>query len=246
MLITPISLPTSMIVPTDATTIQPKIMADDNIFNLSGTSLTPNRQDDWHVPMAAPTTITCIHAAEGAAITKAGELLDNKAKNWSSWSQSMALLFKLFGVREYVMGKVTCPDPKDDPESAENWAYNDTFAQLLITSNISPMEKVHTNGCPTSNRMWLSLQSMHKSKSHLILTMHLCTLMNTTAAEEDNIPEHITKLKQCWDQLSLFGDTNYCVSKFLFKRIITSSLPESWDQFCRERYSRPPVSATNP
>jgi len=192
---------------------------------------TLNRQDDWHVPMAAPTTITCIHAAEGATVTKAGEFLDNKAKNWSSWSQSMALLFKLFGVQEYVMGKVTCPDPKDDPESAENWAYNDTFTQLLITSNISPTEKVHTNGCPTSNYMWLSLQSRHESKSHLILTTHLCTLMNTTAAEEDNIPEHIAKLKQCWDQLSLFSDTNYCVSKFLFKQIIAFSLPESWDQF---------------
>ena len=82
-----------------------------------------------------------------------------------------------------------------------------------------------------SNHMWLSLQSMDESTSHLILTTHLCTLMNTTAAEGDNIIEHISKLKQCWDQLSLFGDTNYRISKFLFKCIIASSLPESWDQY---------------
>jgi len=188
-------------------------------------------QQDWHAPMQTPSTITCIHAAKGAAVTNSGKILDNQHKNWSAWSQSMALLFKLFKVQEYVLGKITCLDSNNDPVGAENWGYNDTFAQLLITSNIAPMERVHTNGCPTSNRMWLSLQSMHESISHLILTTHLCTLMNTTVAEDDNIPEHISKLKQCWDQLSLFGDTNYRVSEFLFKRIITSSLPESWDQY---------------
>jgi len=98
-------------------------------------------------------------------------------------------------------------------------------------SNIAPSERVHTNGCPTSNHMWLSLQSMHKSTLHLILTTHLCTLMNTTVAEGDNIIEHISKLKQGWDQLSLFGNMNYRVSKFLFKHIIASSLLESWDQY---------------
>jgi len=221
-----------MYIPNDTLTTQPEIMAeDDNIFNLPETSLAPSHQDNWHVPMVAPTTIACIHAAEGAAVTKAGELLDSKAKNWSGWLQSMALLFKLFGIQEYVQGKITCPDPKDDPESAENWTYNDTFTQLLITSNISVKERVHTNGCTSAHRMWLSLQSMHESKSHLVLTTHLRTLMNTVAAEDDNITEHLTKLKHCWDQLSLFRDKNYHMSEFLFKRIIASSLPESWDQF---------------
>ena len=64
-----------------------------------------------------------------------------------------------------------------------------------------------------------------------MLFRSLRILMNTTASEDDDIPEHISKLKQCWDQLSLFGDTNYQVSEFLFKRIIASSLPESWDQY---------------
>ena len=178
-----------------------------------------------------PSNIARIHTAEGTAITKAGETLDHHAKNWSSWLQSMALLFKLFKVQEYVLGKIDCPDPKDNAKSAENWTYNNTFAQLLITSNISPAERVHTNRCLTANCMWLSLQLMHKSKSHLVLTTHLCMLMNTTTSEDDNIPKHISKLKQCWDQLSLFRDTNYQVSKFLFKCIITSSLPESWDQY---------------
>ena len=143
----------------------------------------------------------------------------------------MVLLFKLFGVQEYVSGEITYPDPKDNPDSVANWIYNNRFAQLLITSNISVKEQVHTNGCMSAHRMWLSLQSMHESKSHLILTTHLRALMNTIAAEDNNITEHLTKLKHSWDQLSLFGDDNYHVSEFLFKHIIASSLPESWDQF---------------
>jgi gag-polypeptide of LTR copia-type len=130
-----------------------------------------------------------------------------------------------------VLGKVACPDVADDAMSTHNWVYNDTFAQLLINSNIANTERIYTNGCTSAHHMWTNLQSMHESKSHLILTTHLRTLMNTIATEDDNIPEHLTKLKHCWDQLSLFGDTNYRVSEFLFKRIIASSLPESWDQF---------------
>ena len=214
---------------TDAVNTQVETTTGENIFN-QGSDM-QSCQQDWHTPMQTPPTIIHIHAAEGTAITKTSKILDNQSKNWSAWSQSMVLLFKLFKVQDYVQGKVTCPDPHDDPEGAENWGYNDTFAQLLITSNITPSERVHTNGCPMSNHMWLSLQSMHESTSHLILTTHLCTLMNTTAAEGNNIIEHISKLKQCWDQLSLFGDTNYHVSKFLFKQIIASSLPESWDQY---------------
>ena len=221
--ITPQSSPNAMTTTTDAVSTQLGTMTGNNIFNQG--SIIQSRQQDWHAPMQMPPTIARIHAAEGAAITKSGEILDNQHKNWSAWSQSMALLFKLFKVQDYVLGKVTCPDPQDNPIGAENWGYNDTFAQLLISSNIAPSERVHTNGCPTSNCMWLSLQSMHESTSHLILTTHLCTLMNTTAAEGDNITEHISKLEQCWDQLSLFGDTNYRVSEFLFKCIIASSLP---------------------
>jgi len=228
-LITPHSSPIAITTATNAETTQLGITAGNNIFDQESTM--QSRQQDWHAPMQMPPTIARIHAAEGAAVTKSGKILDSQSKNWSAWSQSMALLFKLFKVQGYVLGKVPCPDTQNNPVGAENWGYNDTFTQLLITSNIAPSERVYTNGCPTSNRMWLSLQSMHESTSHLILTTHLCTLMNTTAAEGDNITDHISKLKQCWEQLSLFGDKNYRISKFLFKRIIASSLPESWDQY---------------
>ena len=120
MLITPVSSPITMIVPTNMSTAQPDLMANDNnILNLPSTPPTTSHQHDWHVPRVAPTTtaIACIHTSEGAAVMKAGDLLDSKAKNWSGWAQSMALLFKLFGVQEYVLGEVTYPDPKDDPDT---------------------------------------------------------------------------------------------------------------------------------
>ena len=123
MLITPVSSPITMIIPTNVSAAQPDLMADDNnILDLPSTPPVTSCQHDWHVPMAAPstTTITCIQAAEGTAIMKAGDLLDSKAKNWLGWAQSMALLFKLFGVQEYVLGEVPYLDPKDDPESAVN------------------------------------------------------------------------------------------------------------------------------
>jgi len=126
MLITPHSSPIAMTTTNDAATTQLKTMAGNNIFDQVPTM--QSCQQDWHAPMQTPSTITHIHAAEGAAITKSGKILDNQHKNWSAWSQSMALLFKLFKVQEYVLGKVTCLDPQDDLMGAENWGYNNTFA----------------------------------------------------------------------------------------------------------------------
>src|SRR5260221_9106263 len=175
-------------------------------------------------------SVTCIRAAEASAVMKVGEVLDTRIKNWSSWSQSMELLFNLFEVHDYVLGRVTLPEQTRDPVGASNWQYNDTFAMILIMTNISPREKVYTNGCPTSHRMWRSLQSMHKLMSYLIATDNFRSLM-TRANEGENISDHLTKLKYYWDQLILFGDQNYHISDSLFKRIIASSLPSSWDQF---------------
>jgi len=127
---------------------------------------TSSSQSNSTVPNNQP-SVKRIRAPEASAVTRAGEVLDARAKNWAGWSQSMQLLFNLFEVNNYVLGRVTLPDHTSDPEGASNWQYNDTFAQNLITTNISPREKVYTNGCPTSHRMWLNLQSMHKSTSHL-------------------------------------------------------------------------------
>src|SRR5260221_265821 len=183
-------------------------------------------------------SVTRIRTPEASAVMKVREVLDTRIKNWSSWSQSMELLFNLFEVHDYVLRRVTLPEQTRDPVGASNWQYNNTFAMILITTNISPCEKVYTNGCPTSHRMWRSLQSMHKSTSYLIATDNFRSLM-TCANEGENISNHLTKLKYYWDQLILFGNQNYHISDSLFKRIIASSLPSSWDLFTYPYVSSP-------
>ena len=110
-----------------------------------------------------PPSIPHIHTAISAAVTKAGKLLDSKAKNWPSWSQLIGLLFNLFDVQYYVSGKITGPDPDNNPKGTHNWKFNDTYAQVLIMSNISDAEKMHTQGCTTLYKMWTNLQSIHES-----------------------------------------------------------------------------------
>ena len=105
MLITPISSPLKN--PTNLAINQPKIMAESNtpIYqDLPAADTQPEHHEStWHTPLALPPpTVACIHASEGAAVTKASKLLDSETKNWSGWSQQMALLSKLFNVQEYV------------------------------------------------------------------------------------------------------------------------------------------------
>ena len=134
-----------MMLPTATQNTQPDVMAEDNITDIFDVLSALSCQKGWHTPMAfLPPSIPHIHTAVSVAVTKAGKLLDGKAKNWPSWSQSMGLLFNLFNIQHYVSGEITCPDPDDDPEGICNWKFNDTYAQVLITSNISDAEKTHT------------------------------------------------------------------------------------------------------
>jgi len=185
----------------------------------------------WRPPRAKPPGVKAIKTSEGGALIKVGEILDARAKNWHSWSQSMALLFQVLKVGDYVHGRmIPCPDPQEDPVGAANWEYNDTYAQMLITNNIAPAEKVHTNGAPTAHRMWTNLQAMHESTNRLVLTGYLRPLM-TVASEGVNIAKHLGKLKRQWDQLDMFSVYNQQIADTLFKCIIASSLPPSWDNF---------------
>jgi hypothetical protein len=102
---------------------------------------------------------------------------------------------------------------------------------MLIDTNITTEEKMHISNCFTTNAMWINLQSTYESTNRLILTGHLHALISLINQEGTNIVEHLYQLKYCWDQLWKFGDKNYCISKTLFKGLIASSLPPSWDQF---------------
>ena len=186
----------------------------------------PNEEEGWHVPLRLP-SVQRIRATESAAMFRTGELLDNKINNWPSWSQAMNLLFKLVKVNGYVYGTVECPDVDEDPVGADNWEYNDTYAQIMISINVAQTEKMHTSGANSAHRMWLNLQSMHEYTNRLVLTAHLRALWHITADEGTNICEHLGRLKHQWDQTNMFTEFNYQISEMLFKCIIASSLPAS-------------------
>ena len=143
----------------------------------------------------------------------------------------MNLLFKLVKVNGYVYGTIECPNADEDPLGADNWEYNDTYAQIMISINVAQSEKMHTSGANSAHRMWLNLQSMHEYTNRLVLTAHLRALWHITADEGTNICEHLGKLKRQWDQTNMFTEFNYQISEMLFKCIIASSLPPTWDTF---------------
>jgi hypothetical protein len=62
----------------------------------------------------------------------------------------MNLMLKLCGVDSYIQGTVNEPNSDNDPEGAGNWAFNDTYAKLLITNNIEVAQMVHVGQCMTS------------------------------------------------------------------------------------------------
>jgi len=72
----------------------------------------------------------------------------------------MTYLFISFEVKNIVSGQLVCPDPVWDPEGAKNWMYNDNYAQMLITTNISENLMIHTQGCLTTYNMWQTLRTM--------------------------------------------------------------------------------------
>ena len=100
------------------------------------------REKHWVAPMVAP-LIHKITASESSAMLQVGGFLDANAKNWTQWSQLMYILFGLTKVTPYVLGTIPCPNAEEDPVSNENWVYNDTFAHMLIDTNIALEEKMY-------------------------------------------------------------------------------------------------------
>jgi len=139
----------------------------------------------------------------------------------------MNLMLKLCSVEPYVQGKVKCPEETIDPEGADNWVFNDTYAKLLITNNIEPAQMVHIGQCSISHEMWASLVAVYESKGHQTTISYMCNLFHTTADEGNNISDHLNKLKQYWEKLNLLGNGDFKISDLLFKIIISSLLPPS-------------------
>jgi len=187
-------------------------------------------------------SVTKVKAREGSAITKLSEPL--KEDNWMAWRERMKRILRLCCVEEYVEGIIECPT---DAEGVKNWKYNDNYAQVVIINNITSTEMVHINRSRTAKSMWDNLEAVHESKGHQTIVSIIRNLFHTKADEETNINEHLNQLKQYWERINQMNEEDFKISDVLFKIIISSSLPLSWDTFT-ESYvgGRKGVTETDP
>ena len=125
----------------------------------------------------------------------------------------------------YVKGMIPCSNDTLYAESAMNWCQNDTYTKMLINKNIVNNEKMHTCKCAMAYQMWINLKSIYENMSYLVFIDQLSNLFAMKALEGADIPEHLTKLKYQWDELTLFGKQNKLLLDALFKCIIVASLP---------------------
>ena len=178
---------------------------------------------------AAPPSVTKLDTSR---VTRIDQVLDSKRNNWPLWYDSMKNMFEMNDITEYTEGQIRCPDPILDPAGSKVWRQNNAYMKTLINVNIFDNERVHTQGCETAQQMWNNLKTIYKSSDGLVYTDKLQTIFQLRAMETTNIPEHLKTLKKLWDQLSLYNDQ--LAGDVLFKRIITQSLPHSWNAFTNE------------
>ena len=128
----------------------------------------------------------------------------------------------------YAEGKIGIPE---DTKSVENWEFIDIYVQLMIIKNISSTKMVHVSQCSTAKAMWDNLEAVHKLKGHQSIISIIRNLFHTKADEDSNISKHLNQLKKYWERINQMDDDDFKISDVLFKVIISSSLPLSWDTF---------------
>lgn len=150
--------------------------------------------------------------------------------NWTVWKEWMKRVLRLCGAEKYAAGTIVKPkDPM--PMDSKIWEYNDNYAQVIIVSNISSMEMVHISQCDNAHAMWTSLEAVHEAKGHQTIIAVIRNLFHTIAEENANINKHLNKLLHYWECVILIDDDDFHISDPLFKVIMSSSLPVSWDIF---------------
>ena len=131
-------------------------------------------------------------------------------------------------IEGYVDGTIPCPA---NSFQAKNWMFNDYYAQCIIMNNLSSLDMIQVGDCKTTHMLWTNLEAIHESKGHLAIMAIVHNLFHTTTAEGANIGDHLTQLKVHQERIQGIGDDDIKLTDFIFKLLISSSLPCSWDQF---------------
>jgi hypothetical protein len=167
-----------------------------------------------------------LQACEISTIAKLNKLLNDL--NWTVWKEQMRHIFRLCRVDKYTVGTILQPA---DAAGREIWDYNDNYMQVIIVTNVSPSEMVHVSQHNTTTEMWNSLVAVHEVKGHQTMIAVICNLLHTIAEEHTDINEHLNKLLGYWECIILMDNEDFCISDAMFKVIILSLLPHSWDNF---------------
>jgi hypothetical protein len=129
-----------------------------------------------------------------SSITKMKDPLDDS--NWVVWRERIRRIFHLCGVEPYIYGKLKRPNPAVDQATFDLWDYNDVYAQILITNNISKGQMVHVTRLNTAHEIWKSLEAIHETKDYQIAITIQHALFRKCASEDDDIIEHLAELKK--------------------------------------------------
>ena len=200
---------------------------------------TTSHTDDTHHDTAITPAIKRVKANENQAITRTDDRLDET--NWAVWRHRLMLMLQICGVQDYVTGTVNRPDTARDPEGAGNWDFNDAYARVLIANNVTTTQMVHISQSRTAYESWSNLEVVHNSKSHQTTIGIMHNMFHTNAEiGNNNISDHLNKLKMYWERINLTADNNFKISDNQFKVLISTSLPHSWDSFSdRHGYRKP-------
>ena len=164
---------------------------------------------------------------EMLTLTKLVDPLDRT--NWNLWHVDMHHVLKVCRVLGYVKGKIPKPSD-DDPELLATWEHNDSYAQILISNNITHDQKIHLDE-GTSEEMWKSLESIHEVKGAQTAINLLQNFHGIHANDDMDIVEHLKKLKSYHVCINQACSKSFKVSEVEFKATIASSLPLSWDTY---------------
>ena len=152
--------------------------------------------------------------------------------NWNIWKGDMKRVLGLCELEEYVFGDILeRPDPTLDPVSARNWSFNDKYAAMIICDNITSAQKIHVGQNNTAHEVWRNLEMIHEVTGNTTIITWIQTLFRCVVEEGDNIKGHLSNLKVIWERINLLSADDFMISDLLFKIIISSSLPPSWDTY---------------
>ena len=82
------------------------------------------------------------------------------------WQHRLTLMLQICRVQGYVAGTVQRPNLAQEPEGANNWDFNDTYAKVLIANNMTMTQMVHISQSRMAHNSWTNLEAVHDAKSH--------------------------------------------------------------------------------